>query len=233
MRELILSSGYWAVLLTLAAYQLGMFLKKKTGLAACNPILVAIVVLIPFLLLTGISNEDYQESMNHISWLLTPCTVCFGIPLHARINQLRGNVRGILAGILAGVIANLLGVAGLCMVLGLDNRMLLSLLPKSTTMAMAVPLAQNAGALVPLTTISVIVTGIFGSVIGPVLCRWFRIDNDIAMGVAYGTTSHVAGAARAAEEKELAGAVASLAMVIAGIMTAVIFSVLTEMAVFS
>lgn len=228
MDEWIASFGYWGVLATVGAYQVGIFLKKKTGLAVCNPILVAIVLMIPFLLITGISNDAYQQSMKNISWLLTPCTVCLGILLHARIQSLRDNMGAILAGIGAGVIANLLAIAGLCLVLGLDSRMMLSLLPKSTTTAVAVPLAENASALVPLTTISVIVTGIFGSVIGPVLCRWFHIHDDIAVGVAFGTTSHVAGAARAAEESELAGAVGSLAMVVAGIMTAVVISVLTE-----
>lgn len=231
MREMIFSFGYWAVLVTLAAYQLGVVLKKKTGLAVCNPILVAIALLIPFLLITGISNDAYQKSVQSASWLLTPCTVCFGIPLHARLNQLRGNLGAILVGILAGVLATFLGVGGLCLVLGLKGSLLWSVLLKSTTTAMAVPLAESAGALVPLTTMSVIVTGIFGNVTGPMLCRWFRIHADIAKGVAYGTTSHVIGAVRASEESELAGAVGSLAMVMAGILTAVLFSLLTELVV--
>lgn len=231
LRELILSTGYWAFLLTLAAFQLGQYLRKKTGLAVCNPILVAIIIVIPFLLLTGISNDNYQAGMKQMSWLLTPCTVCLGIPLHTQLNRLKGKMSAILIGILAGVAANLIFIAGLCAVLGLDQTIMISLLPKSTTTAMAIPLSESANGLVPLTTIAVIITGIFGSVIGPALCKVFRIHNDIAQGVAYGTTSHVAGAAKAAEQSELSGAVGSLAMVAAGIMTAAIIPVMLRMVI--
>lgn len=229
MTERILSSGCWALLLTLAAYQLGGWVRQKTKIALCNPILVAIALVIPFLLLTGISNEDYQSGMKSISWLLTPCTVCLGIPLHTQLNRLKGNMGAILMGILAGVLANLLFLAAAGMALGLDETILVSLFPKSTTTAMAIPLAEHAGGLVSLTTISVIITGIFGSAIGPVLCKWFRIRNAVALGTAYGTTSHLAGAATAAENNELSGAVGSLSMVTGGIMTAVLMPVVVRL----
>ena len=124
------------------------------------------------------------------------------------------------------VVVILICIAGLGAALGLDQTIVISLLPKSTTTAMAIPLSESANGLVPLTTIAVIITGIFGSVIGPVLCKVFRVHNDIAQGVAYGTTSHVAGAAKAAELSELSGAVGGLAMVVAGIMTAAIIPVM-------
>ena len=223
---MILSTGCWALLLTMGAFQMGQFLRRKTGMALCNPILVAIAIIIPFLLVTGIPNEEYQLGMKSISWLLTPCTVCLGIPMHTKLCKLKGKMTAVMVGVFAGVIANLCVIVALCAAVKLDETIMLSLLPKNTTTAMAIPLSEAANGLVPLTTIAVIITGIFGSVIGPVLCRKFGIQNEIAQGVAYGNTSHVAGAAKAAENSELSGAVGTLSMVVGGVMTVILLSLI-------
>ena len=81
MDDFLTQSSLWALVLTVGAYQLGLYLNKKTGSALLHPILVATAVIVPFLLLTGIGNEAYQKGMASTSWLLTPCTVCFGISL--------------------------------------------------------------------------------------------------------------------------------------------------------
>ena len=77
----------------------------------------------------------------------------------------------------------------------------------------------------PLTTTAVILTGILGSVAGPALCKLFSIRNPIAQGVAFGTASHVIGTTKATELNELSGAVGSLSLVFAGILTAVLFPI--------
>lgn len=226
MREFLSDSGYWALLLTAAAYQLGLFLNKKTKSAIFHPIVVATVIVIPFLLLTGIPNEVYQAGMQSISWLLTPCTVCLGISLYTQLNKLKDHIWAILAGVLAGTVTSLLFVWGMCALFGLDHAMTVTLLPKSVTTAMAQPLAEGAGGYAALTTAAVVITGVLGSVIGPALCKLFRLKNDISRGVALGTASHVVGTTRAAEMSELSGAVSSLSLVIAGILTAIAFSFL-------
>jgi putative effector of murein hydrolase len=224
MLEFLQDSAYWALLLTAAAYQLGLWLHKKTGSALLHPIVVASAVVMPVLLLAGIPNETYQAGMKSISWLLTPCTVCFGISLYTQLNKLKGHIGAIFAGIAAGTAVSLLLVWGLCVLFGLNDTLTVTLLPKSVTTAMAQPLAEKAGGLPALTTAAVVITGILGSVLGPALCRLFRLKNDIACGVAYGTASHVVGTTKANEQSELCGAVSSLSLVIAGLLTAVVFS---------
>lgn len=226
MAEFLSGSGYWALLLTAGAYQLGLWLQKKTRSAIFHPILVAAVVIIPFLLLTGIPNETYQAGMESISWLLTPCTVCLGISLYTQLDRLKGQIGAIFAGILAGTVTSLLLVWGMCALFGLDWEMTVTLLPKSVTTAMAKPLSESGGGIVALTTASVVVTGILGSVLGPALCKLFRLKGEIARGVAFGTASHVVGTSKAAEMSELTGAVSSLSLVVAGLLTAVAFSFL-------
>ncbi len=227
MPEFLSGSAYWALLLTVAAYQFGIWLNRKTKSALFHPIVVATVIIIPILLLAGIPNETYQAGMKSISWLLTPCTVCLGISLYTQLNKLKNHLGAILAGVAAGTATSLLMIWGLSVLFGLDKTITVSLLPKSVTTAMAQPLAEGAGGIGALATAAVIVTGIMGSILGPALCKLFRLKNEIARGVALGTASHVVGTTKAAEMSELTGAVSSLSLVVAGILTAIVFSFLT------
>ncbi len=226
MAELLTSVGIWAVVLTLGLYQLGLWLQKKTGLALCNPILVAAAAVIGLLLALDIPNESYQQGMQTVSWLLTPSTVCLAIPLYTRLEALKGNLKAIFLGIGAGTAVSILMILSLCALFGLDKTMVVTLLPKSVTSAMAIALSETGGGIVALTAAAVIVTGVLGNMAGPWLCRVFRITDPIAQGVAYGTAAHVIGTARARQHSELAGAVSSLSLVIAGILTAVVFPLL-------
>jgi len=225
MTELLTSIGIWAVVLTLGLYQLGLWLQKKSGLALCNPILIAAAAVICLLLGLDIPNEAYQRGMQSISWLLTPCTVCLAIPLYTQLSALQGNLKAIFWGIGAGTGISIGFVAGLCALFGLDQTMVITLLPKSVTSAMAIALSESGGGIVALTAAAVIVTGVFGNMAGPWLCRLFRITDPVAQGVAYGTAAHVIGTARAREHSELTGAVSSLSLVVAGILTALIFPI--------
>jgi len=226
MADLLSASALWAIILTVSTYQFGLFLRKKTGLALCNPILISALLIIVLLLFGRIPVETYQAGIQSISWLLTPCTVALGIPLYTQLNKLRGHIAAILTGILAGTAASLLLIAVLCSLLGLDQMITVSLLPKSITTAMAIPLTERAGGIVPLTTSAVIISGILGSIAGETVCRLLHIHHPIAKGVAYGTGSHVIGTSRATEVDSLSGAVGSLSLVIAGIATAIAFALL-------
>lgn len=224
MIDFLAESGYWALLLTVATYQLGLFLNRKTGSALFHPILVSTALVIPILLLTGIPIESYQAGMKSISWLLTPCTVCLGISLYTQLNKLKKHIWAILAGITAGTVTSIAMVWVLCLVFQLDWATTVSLLPKSVTTAMAQPLSESSGGIVSLTTTVVAITGVMGSIAGSALCKLFRLKDDISRGVAFGTASHVVGTTRANELSELTGAVSSLSLVVAGILTAIAFS---------
>ncbi len=225
MTELLTSVGIWAVVLTLGLYQLGLWLQKKTGLALCNPILVAAAAVICLLLALDIPNAAYQQGMQTVSWLLTPSTVCLAIPLYTQLEALKGNLKAILLGILTGTAVSIGTILGLSALFGLDATLAVTLLPKSVTSAMAIALSETGGGIVALTAAAVIVTGVLGNMAGPWLCRIFRITDPIAQGVAYGTAAHVIGTARARQHSEVAGAVSSLSLVVAGILTAVVFPI--------
>lgn len=229
MREIFEQSDLFYLLLTLAAYQAGLWLQNRVRKPFCNPILVAAVLVGAVLLLTGMPNDRYQAGCAGMSWLLTPATVCLAIPLYTQMGVLRQNWRAILAGIAAGTLACLGCIAALAVLFRLDHTLYVSLLPKSITTAMGMAVSKMHGGLGALTTAAIIVTGIFGSCCGPWMCRLFGLHDPVARGVAFGTASHVIGTAKAAEMGPTTGAVSSLSLVVAGILTALLAPLLVPL----
>jgi len=226
MVEFLSGLSLFPLVLTFGAYQLGLWIQKKGKSPLLNPILISSVLVILFLLVTGIPNETFQEGNQVLTWLLTPATVCLALPLYKQLQVLKKSLPAILVGIFAGTVASLLFIWGMCLVFGLDRAMTVSLLPKSITTAMGMVLGENAGGYGSLTAAAIIITGIQGSLTGAMLCKLFRITDPVAQGVAFGTASHVVGTSRATELGQLQGAVSSLSLAVAGILTAVIFPLL-------
>lgn len=227
MAEFLSRLSLFPVALTLFCYQIGLWCQKKWKTPLCNPILIAVALVIPVLLLTGVSNETYQTGNAGLSWLLTPATVCLALPLYEQLQVLKKNLPAILAGILAGTATSLAFIFLCCRLFALDASVTVSLLPKSVTTAMGMALAEQNGGIGALTAACIIITGILGSLIGSVLCKLFRIQDPVAQGVAFGTASHVVGTSRATELGSVQGAVSSLSLAIAGILTAVLFPLIT------
>lgn len=223
MAEFLNTSALFALVLTFGAFQIGLWLQKKWPSALCNPLLIAVLLVIGFLLVTGIPNETYQTGMVGISWLLTPATVCLALPMYQQVKTLKKNLPAIFAGVAAGTLVSLVGIFAFCRVFALDQAITASLLPKSITTAMGIVLSEQAGGIQALTAAAIIVTGILGSLVGSSLCKLFRITDPIAQGVAFGTASHVIGTSRATQVGQLQGAVSSLSLAVAGILTAVLF----------
>lgn len=224
-----LQIGILPVALTLGAYQIGLAVQRKFKVALCNPIIIAVLIVLAFLSITGMSVGDYKSNMNVISWLMTPATVCLAVPMYEQFQVLRKNLKAILIGIASGTVVCLVTVLLLCLAAGLDRNLTVSLLPKGVTTAIGVPLSQLSGGIASITTAVIIVTGITANLLGVFLCRVFGLTDAVAKGVALGTSGHVVGTAKANELSPLTGAVSSLSLAIAGILTAVLFPVLTRL----
>ena len=220
------SIGVLPVVMTLFAYQTGLLCQKKLKLPIFNPILVAAILLIVVLKLIGLETARYTSGMGLISWLMTPATICLAIPMYEQFQVLRRNLKGILIGVAAGALSCLALLGGFALLLQFDRNLMISLLPKSITAAIGVPLCQLLGGTASITTLGISVTGITGNMFGSVFCKWFGITDPIAKGVAFGVGSHVIGTAKASEIDPLTGAVSSLSLVIAGLLTAVLLPAL-------
>lgn len=228
MREILCDSVFFGVVVSLLAYEFGLFLKRRLKLAICNPLLVSIVAVIVVLTVFGIDYERYEEGAKLISYLLTPATVCLAIPLYEQITLLKKNSKAIMAGILSGVASSLLSILAMAALFGFSHEEYVTLLPKSITTAIGMGISQELGGIVTITVAVIIVTGILGNVIGEHICRLFHIEEPIAKGIALGTAAHAIGTAKAMELGEIEGAMSSLSIAVSGLLTVVGASVFAQ-----
>lgn len=225
MAELLSGLSLFPLVLTIGAYQIGLWCRKKWDHPVCNPILIAVLLVVAVLLLTGLPVDIYQSGTAGIQWLLTPATVCLALPLYEQLKILKKNLPAILISVAAGTLTSLVSIILMCRLFGLDSQMSVSLLPKSITTAMGIVLSEQNGGIASLTTAVIITTGILGSLMGTTLCKLLKLKDPIAQGVAFGTASHVIGTTKATELGSLQGAVSSLSLAVAGILTAVLFPI--------
>lgn len=229
MADFLSGLSLFPLVLTVGAYQIGLWCRKKWDHPLCNPILIAVLLVIGVLLLSGLPVETYQAGTAGIQWLLTPATVCLALPLYEHLKVLKKNLPAILTGVAAGTLTSLAGIFLLCRLFGLDGQISVSLLPKSITTAMGIVLSGQNGGIASLTTTAIIVTGILGSLTGSTLCKLLKLRSPIAQGVAFGTASHVIGTSKASELGQLQGAVSSLSLTVAGVLTAILFPLIRSL----
>lgn len=229
MNEFAASSVFFGVFVTLAAYFVGLKVKAKTGLAIMNPLLIAIVLVMLLLRGLDIDYAAYNQSARLVSSLLTPATVCLAVPLYEQLQLLKRHKAAILTGVISGVLTSLICVLVLAMLFGLDHAAYVTLLPKSITTAIGMGVSEQLGGHVSITVAVIIITGVIGNMIAESVCRAFHITEPIARGIAIGTASHAIGTTRAMEMGEVEGAMSSLSIVVAGVLTvagASVFSLL-------
>ena len=221
MKEILCNSAYFGVTVSLIGYGAGIMLKKKFKYAFLNPLLISIIFVIGVVLLCGVDYESYENSAQYLSYLLTPATVCLAVPLYQQMTLLKKNLVAVACGILAGVLASLGSVLLLAFLFGLEHDVYVTLLPKSITTAIGMGVSEELGGLVTITVAVIIVTGVIGNVIGEAVCKLFRIYEPIAKGLALGTSAHAIGTAKALEMGEVEGAMSSLAIAVAGLLTVI------------
>lgn len=228
MIEMLMSNSFFCVTLTLVAFSIGSALHARFKLAVLNPIIIGAALVICTLLVTGIPNEVYQAGCSILNYLLTPATICLAISFYEQFQIMKKQMGAICIGTLAGAFCCLAAIYGLSICFGFDRVLTMSMLPKSITNAIGVVLSQEIGGVAAITAAGIALTGTFGYITGPALCRLFRIHHPIAQGVAYGTAAHVIGTTRAKEFSELACAVGSLALTVAGFFTAIFLSLICQ-----
>lgn len=219
MKEFLTESVFFGVFISLFTYEIGVWLKKKFKLAIFNPLLISIVAVILFLLAFDIDYGTYQEEAKYISYLLTPATVCLAVPLYEQFELLKKNVKAVMAGIVSGVITSVTCVLVLSILFGFNHEQYVTLLPKSITTAIGMGVSEELGGYVTITVAVIVVTGVFGYIMADTILKLFHIEEPIAKGVAIGSASHAAGTARAMELGEIEGAMSSLSIAVAGILT--------------
>lgn len=224
MSDFFTNSVFFGVLLCLLAYQAGLFLRQKTKIAAFNPLLISIIIVIFVLVVFNIKFQDFYNSSKYISYLLTPATVALAIPLYSKLSLLKSNFKAIMSGLIAGVLTSLISIFVMALLFGLSHEHYASMLPKSITTAIGIGVSQEIGGIPTITTAVIIVTGVFGNVTADIIYKIFNIKNPIAKGIGLGSSAHAIGTSKALEMGETEGAMSSLSIAMAGIITVVFAS---------
>ena len=224
MTQFMSNSLFFGAAISLIAYEAGLLLKRKFKMAIFNPLLIAIIAVIAVLCLLHIDYDTYNQSGQYISYLLTPATVCLAVPLYQQMELLKKNLKAVIIGIVSGVLASLVSVLILAKLFSLSHEQYVTLLPKSITTAIGMGVSEELGGTVAV----IIITGVLGNMLAETVIKLARIEEPIAKGLALGTSAHAIGTAKAMELGEIEGAMSSLAIAVAGLLTVVGASVFAQ-----
>ena len=227
MQELI-NSQIFLLTLTVGVYLGAIQLRRKINFALLHPVFVSILVLIVFIRLTGIEYEHYMQQTQIIDFMLGLSVVALGYILHDQIYNIRGNVISIVMAILVGSAVGIVSVALIAGWMGAEPAVVASLEPKSVTTAIALSVSANSGGIPALTSVVVIVVGVFGGIVGPWVLKKIGVESRIAKGLAMGAAAHALGTAGAMELGAVEGAISGLAIGLMGLATAVLVPILEK-----
>ncbi len=185
------------------------------------PVLTSVCVIVLLLILSDTRYETYFSSVQLLNFLIGPATVALAIPLYHQLPKLVELWRPLGISLVIGALTGLISSAMITIGLGGSTEMVISLLPKSTTMPIAMAIAEHFGGNPSLTAVSVAMTGIIGSIIALPVFYMLRVDDPAVKGVAMGVSAHAIGTARIIQIDEGMGAFSALAMSVTGVLTAV------------
>ena len=217
--EIISNNMFFGIFISLIAFEIGLFIYKKTKLPIFNPLLTATILIICFLEIFNIDFDTYNNGGQFINIFLGPATIVLAVPLYKKLNLLKENFLPIFSGILVGSLVSVLSVISIATFLGLDNSLTVSLLSKSVTTPIGIEITNSLGGSSSITVLAIVLSGIIGAIVGPTVFKVLKINNPISRGVSLGTASHAVGTSKALEIGEQEGAMSSLSIGVAGIVT--------------
>ena len=244
MDKVFIETVYFGIVISLLTYWVATKIRKKFPYPIFNPLLISAIITITILIIfdidfekfqelakekTDIDFETYNQGAKFITMLLTPSTVCLAVPLYKQIRILIKYLDAILISIFAGAIAGMFSIFIMCLLMKADPTIYYSLLPKSITTAIAIGVADKIGGISTITVGVVIVTGILGAIIAKSIFKLFRIKHPVAIGLSLGNGAHAIGTAKAIEFGEIEGAMSSLSIAIAGLITVIVAPILSSL----
>ncbi|MGT2774772.1 antiholin-like protein LrgB [Streptococcus hyovaginalis] len=225
--QLLKDSPVFGVLLSIGAFYIGQVLfKKSKGFFLFAPLFVSMILGIAFLLLTGISFDDYNKGGQIISFFLEPATICFAIPLYKKREVLKTYWRQILGGITLGSILAVYGIYIVSSVFGLGDMVTASMLPQAATTAIAMPTSIAMGGSGELTSLACILNAVIVYALAKPLVKHFGIKDPISRGIALGTAGHSLGVSAAQEMGDVEASMGSIALVLVGVIVTVVVPIM-------
>jgi predicted murein hydrolase (TIGR00659 family) len=220
MLKSLLSQPLFQITVTMIVYVFINRLYRRVHFFLFNPLLLGTAIIIYILQYTNVDYATYSKGGDMITFLLGPATVALGVPLYKQIPNIRAHFMSIILGVVIGATTSLVSTVLIAKALGASKETLLSIAAKSTTMPIAIGITDILGGNDKIIVLAVAVTGIFGGVIGAEVMKIARIRSRIAVGIGIGTASHAGGTARAIQMGEIEGSMSGAAIVLTGLVTA-------------
>ncbi|MEX0380738.1 LrgB family protein [Leuconostoc sp. MS02] len=229
-----LSTPFWGIFLTIAVYWIGQQLFKKYPIFIFQPLFIGMVLGI--LILIGLSSllqqpvtslyQQYKVGGDFIFWFLSPATMAFAVPLYKRRDLVKQYWLRIFTSLFVGLTIALFLIFTISRLFGLSKIATIAMLPQAATTAIALPISsviagggQMGTTAASITAMAVIVNAVVIYALGSQLIKWFKLDKDpIGLGLSFGTAGHTIGSAKAIEVGEVEGAMASISMVVIGLI---------------
>ena len=224
----VLETPIFGIVLSVLFFSISISISKKFKNPLLNPLLLTLLMIISLLLIFNIPYDNYKIGADSISYFLGPVTILLAVPLYKQFELLKKNMLPILIGISTGVLVSFVSVILICKVMGAEEEIINSIIPKSITTPMGVSLVNVIGGVESITIMCIVLSGIFGSIVAPIIYKFGKIKSEIAKGVALGTASHALGTSKAIEMGEVEGAMSGLSIGISGLITVILVPILIK-----
>ena len=224
----VFDTEIFGIVLTILFFNIGIYIQKKTKKPIFNPLLIAILGIILFLSITNIPYESYKLGADRINFFLGPVTIVLAVPLYKQFDLFKKHLLEILIGISCGVIISFISIKLIGHFTGANLDIINSLIPKSITTPMGISLTKTLNGVEAITVVSIILTGIVGAIISPIVFKFGKINHPVAKGIALGTSAHALGTTKALEIGEVEGAMSGLSIGISGIITVILIPIIIK-----
>ena len=224
----VFDTEIFGVILTILFFNIGIYIQKKTNKPIFNPLLIAILGIILFLSITKIPYESYKLGGDRINFFLGPVTIVLAVPLYKQFDFFKKYLLEILIGISCGVVVSFISIKLIGHFTNADVDIINSLIPKSITTPMGISLTKTLNGVEAITVVSIILTGIVGAIISPIVFKFGKINHPVAKGIALGTSAHALGTTKALEMGEVEGAMSGLSIGISGIITVILIPIIIK-----
>ena len=224
----VFDTEIFGIILTILFFNIGIYIQKKTNKPIFNPLLIAILGIILFLSITKIPYESYKLGGDRINFFLGPVTIVLAVPLYKQFDLFKKYLLEILIGISCGVVVSFISIKLIGHFTNADVDIINSLIPKSITTPMGISLTKTLNGVEAITVVSIILTGIVGAIISPIVFKFGKINHPVAKGIALGTSAHALGTTKALEIGEVEGAMSGLSIGISGIITVILIPIIIK-----
>ena len=225
----ILDTPIFGIIVTILFFNISLYIQRKTKNPILNPLLLSILGIILFLKISKIPYENYKIGSDTISYFLGPVTIVLAVPLYKQFDLFKKHMIEILAGICCGVVSSFVSIIIIGKITNSNVDIINSLIPKSITTPMGLSLTNTLNGIDAITVVAIVLTGILGAIIAPIVFKIGNINHPVAKGIALGTSAHALGTTKALEMGEVEGAMSGLSIGVAGIITVILIPLLMNL----